>query len=84
MTFWLVLQLLAFAAWVLVALRYMLRVRARAARLAGGRILPGIGATFDAFRQAATDPAFAADRRRLILMTLAVLGLAAAPILLGV
>lgn len=81
MTLILAVQAVVFAAWVFVAFRFLFRLRAVAVR-ASGRPFPGLDATLDAFRAGAADPAFAADRRRLLILTAALLILSAAPAIL--
>jgi hypothetical protein len=69
-----VVQGIVFLAWAFVAFRFLFRLRAHAVA-ASGRTFPPVAAQLDAFAAGARDPAFAADRRRLVLLTLAVLTL---------
>ena len=74
MTALMAVQGAVFLVWAVVAFRVLFRLRAHAVA-ASGRAFPPVSAQLDAFAAGARDPAFAADRRRLLILTAAVLAL---------
>lgn len=72
-----VLQAVVFAIWAFYAFRSVFRLRADAVA-ATGKPWPGPAASLRAFAGFATLPKYAQDRRRMLVLTLLLLGLSAA------
>lgn len=69
---WLSVQGLVFAAWAVLAFRWLFAIRAQAVAQSGSS-LPGLGATLGAFRWGLRAPELARQRLWLGLLTLALL-----------
>ena len=74
MTVLTVVQGAVFLVWAVATFRFLFRLRAHAVA-ASGRVFPPVAAQLDAFAAGTRDPAFGPDRRRLLLLTVAVLTL---------